>query len=76
MANRPIDSPETDTFRVLVVQHFEGVVVEDGDDGAGEVSEREIGGKNEDKYVRSSRVTMLSLGFRETSTLSVARQTA
>jgi hypothetical protein len=49
MANRPIDSPETDTFRVLVVQHFEGVVVEDAEDRAGEISKRGIGKKIEDK---------------------------
>ena len=28
---------EADAFRVLVVQDFEGVTVEDGDDGASEV---------------------------------------
>ena len=32
-----VDAPETDTFRMLVEQHFEGVAVEDGDDEAGEV---------------------------------------
>ena len=34
---------KADAFRALVVQDFEGVAVEDGDDGAGEVSERGIG---------------------------------
>ena len=39
---RAVDAAESDTFRVLVVQDFDGVAVEDGDDGAGEVSsERE-----------------------------------
>jgi hypothetical protein len=28
---------EADTFRVLVVKDFDGVAVEDGDDGTGEV---------------------------------------
>ena len=31
-----VDAVEADTFRALVVQDFEGVAVEDGDDGAGE----------------------------------------
>ena len=34
---------EADAFRALGVEDFEGVAVEDGDDGAGEVSERGIG---------------------------------
>jgi len=32
-----VDPAEADAFRVLVVQDFEGVAVEDSDDGAGEV---------------------------------------
>ena len=32
-----VDAAEADTFRVLVVQDFDGVAVEDGNDGAGEV---------------------------------------
>ena len=32
-----VDAAEADTFRVVVVQDFDGVAVEDGDDGAGEV---------------------------------------
>jgi hypothetical protein len=32
-----VNAVETDAFRVLVVQDFESVAVEDGDDGAGEV---------------------------------------
>ena len=35
---RAVDAAEADAFRVLVVQDFEGVAIEDGDDGAGEVS--------------------------------------
>ena len=27
---RAVEAAETDTFRVLIVQHFEGVAVEDG----------------------------------------------
>jgi hypothetical protein len=34
---RTVDPAETDAFRVLVVEDFEVVAVEDGDDGAGEV---------------------------------------
>ena len=34
---RTVNTAEPDTFRVLVVQDFDGVAVEDGDDGAGEV---------------------------------------
>ena len=34
---RAVDAVEADTFSVVVVQDFEGVAVEDGDDGAGEV---------------------------------------
>ena len=36
--SRTIDAAEADTFRTLVVQNFDGVAIEDGDDGAGEVS--------------------------------------
>jgi len=32
-----IDATETDTFRAVIVQDFEGVAVEDGDDGTGEI---------------------------------------
>jgi hypothetical protein len=35
---RAIDPAEADAFSVAVVQDFEGVAVEDGDDRAGEVS--------------------------------------
>jgi hypothetical protein len=31
---RAVESVETDTFRVLVVQNFDRVAVEDGEDGA------------------------------------------
>ncbi len=34
---RAIDPAEADAFRVLVVQDFDGVAVEDGDDEAGEI---------------------------------------
>jgi hypothetical protein len=34
---RAVDAAQADAFRVLVVQDFEGVAVEDGDDGVGEV---------------------------------------
>ncbi len=34
---RPVDATQADAFRVLVVEDFEGVAVEDGDDGVGEV---------------------------------------
>ena len=32
-----VDAAQTDAFGVVIVQDFEGVAVEDGDDGAGEV---------------------------------------
>jgi len=32
-----VDPVETNAFRVVVAENFEGVTVEDGDDGAGEV---------------------------------------
>jgi hypothetical protein len=32
---RAVEAVETDAFRVLVVQDFEGIAFEDGDDGAG-----------------------------------------
>jgi len=34
---RAVDAAEADTLRVGVVQNFDGVTTEDGDDGAGEV---------------------------------------
>jgi len=34
---RAVDAAQADAFRVLVVQDFEGVAVEDGNDGVGEV---------------------------------------
>jgi hypothetical protein len=39
----PVDAAEADAFSMVAVQDFEGVAVEDGDDGASEVSETEIG---------------------------------
>lgn len=35
---RAVDAAEANAFRVLVVQDFDGVSVEDRDDGAGEVA--------------------------------------
>ena len=37
-----VDAVETDAFRVAIVQDFDGIAVEDRDDGAGEVR-REYG---------------------------------
>lgn len=34
---RAVDPVEADTFGALIVQHFNGVAVEDGDDAAGEI---------------------------------------
>jgi len=34
-----VDAAEADTFRVVIVQNFDGVAVEHRDDWAGEVSE-------------------------------------
>jgi hypothetical protein len=55
--SRQSDAAEADTFRVLIVQDFDSVAVEDGDDGSGEVP-REYGwaGANEEA----------SPGYRET----------
>jgi hypothetical protein len=39
---RAVNPAETDAFRVLVVQDFDGVAVENGDDLAGEIR-REYG---------------------------------
>jgi hypothetical protein len=41
---RAVDATEADTLRVGVVQNLDGVAVEDGNDGAGEVSGRRRGG--------------------------------
>jgi hypothetical protein len=38
-----VDVAQAYAFRVLAVEHFEGVTVEDGNDTASEVSERGIG---------------------------------
>jgi hypothetical protein len=46
---KAIDSAETDAFRVLVVQDFEGVAVEDGDDEAGEICRKSGTGEKEGK---------------------------
>jgi hypothetical protein len=46
---RAVDPAEANAVRVLVVRDFDGVAVEDGDDGAGEVGERGIGEKKEDE---------------------------
>ena len=37
---RTLDTAESDTFSVVVVQDFERVVVEDGDDRSGEVGSK------------------------------------
>lgn len=34
---RAVDTAESDAFRTLVVQDFDGATIEDGDDWAGEV---------------------------------------
>jgi hypothetical protein len=34
---RAVDAPETDALSAVIVQDFDGVAVEDGDDGAGEL---------------------------------------
>jgi len=36
---RAVDAVQADAFSVVVVQDFDGVAVENGDDGAGEVSQ-------------------------------------
>jgi hypothetical protein len=42
---RAVYAAQTDAFRVTIVQDLDGVAVEDGHDGAGEVSEAGIGKK-------------------------------
>jgi hypothetical protein len=44
---RPVDAVESDVFGVLVVQDFEGVAIEDGDDGASQLSCKDRTGKQE-----------------------------
>lgn len=35
---RSVNAAQAGTFGMLIVQDFEGVAIEDGDDGAGEIS--------------------------------------
>jgi hypothetical protein len=46
---RTIDPAEPNAFRVVIVQDFDGVAVEDGDDGAGEIGEGRVGANDQDK---------------------------
>ena len=43
-----VDAIEADAYRVLVVQDFDRVAVEDDDNGAGKFSKRGIAEKKED----------------------------
>jgi hypothetical protein len=36
---RAVDATEADTLSMVAIQYFDGVAIEDGDNGAGEVSE-------------------------------------
>ena len=36
---KAVDTAEPDTFSAVVVKYFDGIAVEDGDDGVGEVGE-------------------------------------
>jgi hypothetical protein len=38
---RAVEAAQTDAFRALMVQDFDGIAVEDGDDRAGEVGKRQ-----------------------------------
>ena len=64
-----VDAAETDAFRVVVVQDFERVAVEDGDDLAGEV-QREYGGEKKEEMkkpkVDTERISSLRLKWRAT----------
>jgi hypothetical protein len=62
-----------DPFRALVVQNFEGVAVEDGDDGTGEFSERGIGERRRRKHVSSTCVTMPAWEDEETGRFYACR---
>jgi hypothetical protein len=46
---RAVDAAQADTLRVSVMQDFNRVAVEDGDDGAGEVSESCICNQGQDR---------------------------
>jgi hypothetical protein len=45
---------EADAFSAVVVQHFEGIAVEDGDDLAGEVSNG-FGGAEQEQEIAESK---------------------
>src|SRR5438093_71073 len=55
---RAVDAAEADTFGVLVVQDFDGIAVEDGDDGAGEISNGSGGAEQEQE--KAERKNMCS----------------
>ncbi len=59
---RTVDAAQTDAFRLTIVQDLDGVAVEDGNDGPGEVSERAEAKRRRAKPVSSTRVSMLELG--------------
>jgi hypothetical protein len=52
---RTIDTTETDAFRVLVVQDFDGVTVEDGDNGAGIICRKNTTGEKDAKACANSK---------------------
>jgi hypothetical protein len=45
---RAVDATEADTLRVGVVQDFDGIAVEDGNNGAAEVSKSRVSEKQND----------------------------
>jgi hypothetical protein len=50
---RAINTTQADTFGAVVVQDFDGVAIEDGDDEAGEVSNGSGGGEQEQERTES-----------------------
>ena len=53
-----VDPAEADAFRVVIMQDFDGVAVEDGDDGAGEISNGSGGAEQEQE--KAERKNMCS----------------
>jgi hypothetical protein len=53
---RAIDPTEADTFSVLVVQDFDGVAVDHGDDGTGEVGNGSERAEQEQERAESKNI--------------------
>jgi hypothetical protein len=51
-----VDPAEADAFSFVVAHNFDGVAVEDGDDGAGEVSNGSGGAEQEQEIAESKDI--------------------